>query len=234
MVKKNSSNSCCCSVFSGYNVFNVSVGWKNNGADGLKQLDGILSKGFTNKFYNISKKDQSNKPGVDEYRVGVSSDTPHWYIRDYLARVSSHYDIGAVEVHDLDECKANEAVCVYPALCSNTYGGYRCVCNGTADVDETLSCVIDRGKMSNTEVDLVLGLVLGIGIPLLLILLLAALACFCCRKKTVTGDLPHLVPDYMQEQYNPPPFNYSDPALHYMTHCSPRIIDDITPRQRLR
>ena len=36
---------------------------------------------------------------------------------------------------------------------------------------------------------LILGLVLGIGIPLLLLLLLAALACFCCsRKKTITGE----------------------------------------------
>jgi len=56
--------------------------------------------GFTNKFYNVCKKDQGegSKPGLDEYRVGVSTDTPHWYIRDYLARVSSHYDISAVEV----------------------------------------------------------------------------------------------------------------------------------------
>ncbi|XP_040906241.1 uncharacterized protein si:ch73-105b23.6 [Toxotes jaculatrix] len=101
-------------------------------------------------------------------------------------------------------------------------------------MDEAQSCVLEREMVSEMELDLVLGLVLGIGIPLLLLLLLAALACFCCCKKTVTGDLPHLLPDYIQEQYNPPPFNYSDPALHYMTHCSPRIIDNITPRQRLR
>ncbi|CAG6017969.1 unnamed protein product [Menidia menidia] len=220
----------------GYNVFNVSVGWRNNRADGLKQLDDILSKGFRNKFYNISKweRGEGSKPGVGEYRVGVSTDTPHWYIRDYLARVSSHYDIRDLEVDDLDECKSKEAACVYPALCANTYGGYRCVCNGTTDVSEKQSCVIDRGKETNSEVDLVLGLVLGIGIPLLLLLLLAALACLCCRKKTITGDIPHLLPDYIQEQNNPPPFNFSDPALRYMTHCSPRIIDNVKPRQRLR
>uniref|UniRef100_A0A3Q2QZC4 Si:ch73-105b23.6 n=1 Tax=Fundulus heteroclitus TaxID=8078 RepID=A0A3Q2QZC4_FUNHE len=167
-------------------------------ADGC-QLDDILSRGFTNKFYNISKKD-SSKPGADEYRVAVSSDTPHWYIRDYLARVGAYYG--------LDECKAKEAGCVFPAKCINTYGGYRCVCNGT-------------------EVD-GLGLVLGIGIPLLLLLLLlAALACFCCRRKTVTG-LPHLMPDHIQQQYNPPPFNYADPALQYMSHCSPRVLDNVT------
>ncbi|XP_044070958.1 mucin-like protein isoform X2 [Siniperca chuatsi] len=220
----------------GYNVFNVSVSWRKNRADGIKQLVDILSMGFQNKFYNASKKDpgEGSSPDVAEYRINVSSDTPHWYIRDYLARVSSHYDIRAVEVDDLDECKAKEAVCVHPALCANTYGGYRCVCNGTTDVDETQSCVLDRDQVNDMELDLVLRLVLGIGIPLLLLLLLAALACFCCCKKTVTGDLPHLLPDYIQEHQNPPPFNYADPALHYMTHCSPRIIDNITPRQRLR
>uniref|UniRef100_A0A3Q3WEH4 Uncharacterized protein n=1 Tax=Mola mola TaxID=94237 RepID=A0A3Q3WEH4_MOLML len=161
------------------NVFNVSVGWKKNRSDGLRQLMDILSMGFQNKFYNASKKDpgQASSAGVAEYRINVSSDTPHWYIRDYLARVSRHYD--------LDECKAKEAECVHPALCANTYGGYRCVCNGTTDVDETQS-------------------------------------------------LPHLLPGYIPEQNNPPPFNYSDPALHYITHSSPRILDNITPRQRLR
>ncbi|XP_056252002.1 mucin-like protein [Seriola aureovittata] len=219
----------------GSNVFNVSLSWKKNRSDGLKQLVDIVLMGFQNKFYNASKKGpgQGSRPGSEEYRINVSSDTPHWYIRDYLARVSSHYDINAIEVDDLDECEAKEAVCAHPALCANTYGGYRCVCNGT-DVDKTQSCVLERDKVSDTELDLVLGLVLGIGIPLLLLLLLAALACFCCCKRTVTGELPYSLPDYVQEQYNPPPFNYSDPALHYMTHCSPRIIDNITPRQRFR
>ncbi|XP_061766911.1 fibrillin-2 isoform X2 [Nerophis ophidion] len=216
----------------GGNVFNVSVDWRRNRADGLEQLVDILSMGFQNKFYNASRKNpgQSSGPRLVEYRINVSSDTPHWYIRDYLASVSSHYDIRSIEVDDLDECKAKEAVCVHPALCTNTYGGYRCVCNGTTDVDEAQSCVLNRETSSNTDLDLILGLVLGIGIPLLL--LLAALACFCCSKKTVSGDLPHLLTDNVQEAHNPPPFNYSDPALHYMTHCSPRIIDNITPRQR--
>nr|XP_061835732.1 mucin-like protein [Nerophis lumbriciformis] len=216
----------------GGNVFNVSVDWRRNRADGLEQLVDILSMGFQNKFYNASRKDpgQSSGPRLVEYRINVSSDTPHWYIRDYLASVSSHYDISSIEVDDLDECKAKEAVCVHPALCTNTYGGYRCVCNGTTDVDEAQSCVLtDRDTLNNTDLDLILGLVLGIGIPLLL--LLAALACFCCSKKTVSGDLPHLLTGNVQEAHNPPPFNYSDPALHYMTHCSPRIIDNITPRQ---
>lgn len=59
----------------------------------------ILSMGFQNKFYNASKKNAGqSSSGATEYRINVSSDTPHWYIRDYLARVSRHYDISAVEV----------------------------------------------------------------------------------------------------------------------------------------
>ncbi|XP_045927345.1 mucin-like protein [Micropterus dolomieu] len=127
----------------GYNVFNVSLGWRKRRSDGLKQLEDILSMGFQNKFYNASKKDpgQDSSPGVAEYRIKVSSDTPHWYIRDYLARVSSHHDISEFEVDDLDECTAKEAVCVHSALCTNTYGGYRCVCNDTTEVDDTQSCL---------------------------------------------------------------------------------------------
>ncbi|XP_054606756.1 uncharacterized protein [Nothobranchius furzeri] len=120
------------------------------------------------------------------------------------------------------------------ALCMNTYGGYRCVCNDTADVHGSQSCVVDRVEATGTQRNLVLGLVLGIGIPLLILLLLAALACICCSRKTITGDLPDMMPDYIQEKCNPPPFNYSDPSLQYVTHSSPRIIDNITPRQRLR
>uniref|UniRef100_A0A3B3IFZ7 Si:ch73-105b23.6 n=1 Tax=Oryzias latipes TaxID=8090 RepID=A0A3B3IFZ7_ORYLA len=200
-----------------YNLFNVSVLWRTNKGDGLKQLDDILKSGFTNKFYNISRREgeTASQGGAEEFWVAVSSDTPHWYIRDYLSRVSNYCDIKAVEVDDLDECKAREVMCVYPALCSNTYGSYRCVCNGSTDVEESQS---------------IMAVGLGIGIPLLLLLLLTVLACFCCRKKTVTG-LPHSSPDYLQ---NPPPFNFFDPSLQYMTHSSPRIIDNVTPRHRLR
>ncbi|KAF6735252.1 Fibrillin-1 [Oryzias melastigma] len=217
----------------GYNLFNVSVLWRTNTGDKLKQLDEILRTGFTNKFYNISRKD-GEKPSqtrAEEFWVAVSSDTPHWYIRDYLSRVSNYCDIKAVEVDDLDECKAKIQPCASPALCFNTYGSYRCICNGSTDVEESQSCVIDTGKVFQQNVDIILALVLGIGIPLLLLLLLAVLACFCCRKKTVTGDLPNSSPDYLQ---NPPPFNFFDPSLQYMTHSSTRIIDHITPRQRLR
>lgn len=37
-------------------------------------------------------------------------------------------------------------MCVKPALCANTYGGYRCVCNGT-DVDETQSCILGESTL---------------------------------------------------------------------------------------
>lgn len=65
----------------------------------LSQLHDILSMGFKNKFYSITKKQQEFKPDVQEYWIKVSSDTPHWYITDYLTRASSHYDIHAVEVN---------------------------------------------------------------------------------------------------------------------------------------
>lgn len=60
----------------------------------------ILSTGFQNKFYNASVKapGQGSTPGSQEYRISVSCDTPHWYIRDYLNRVRNHYSISAAEV----------------------------------------------------------------------------------------------------------------------------------------
>lgn len=81
------------------NLWHISV-LHNDNLFLLPQLVDILSMGFQNKFYNASKKDpgQASSPGVTEYRINVSSDTPHWYIRDYLARVSSHYDISAIGV----------------------------------------------------------------------------------------------------------------------------------------
>lgn len=59
-----------------------------------------------------------------------------------MANFSLPLAVGWCTPTDLDECKAKEAVCVHPALCANTYGGYRCVCNGTTDVDETQSCIL--------------------------------------------------------------------------------------------
>ncbi|XP_056128438.1 uncharacterized protein si:ch73-105b23.6 isoform X2 [Rhinichthys klamathensis goyatoka] len=232
----------------GWNVFNVSMDWGNQeSGQGLSQLEKILSLGFQNKFYNASAiaPDSALAGGLSEYRINVSSDTPHWYVMDYLSRVRQFYGIRSAYVEDLDECKTNEAPCSKTSQCVNTYGGYRCVCNGTDLKKESQSCIFDWNNVNSTYTSgdktmedkkaLILGLVLGIGIPLLLLLLLAALACFCCcsRKKTITGDIPHLLPEYIQEQFNPP-FNFEDPSLQYNTHCSPRILDNLTPRQKRR
>lgn len=65
----------------------------------VPQLEDILKMGFQNKFYNASKK--VSGPGSTqavEYRVNMSSDTPHWYVRDYMARVSNHYGINSISV----------------------------------------------------------------------------------------------------------------------------------------
>ncbi|XP_052007696.1 mucin-like protein isoform X2 [Xyrauchen texanus] len=185
----------------GWNVFNVSMHWgRQESGQGLSQLQLILSQGFKNKFYNASvmPSDPQSASGLSEYRINVSSDTPHWYLMDYLNRVSQYYGIRSAYVGDLDECEVNEDICSKPAQCANTYGGYRCVCNGT-DLKEAQSCTINWNSVNRTDItnaqsmenkkSLILQLVLGIGIPLLLLLMLAALACFCCsRKKTVTGE----------------------------------------------
>ncbi|KTG37591.1 hypothetical protein cypCar_00011224 [Cyprinus carpio] len=211
-------------LYKGWNIFNVSMGWgKQTSAPGLSKLQEILSMGFQNKFYNATAiaPDSASAGRQNEYRINVSSDTPHWYVMDYLTRVSQYYGIRSAFVDDLDECKTNEAPCSKRAQCVNTYGGYRCVCNGTDLKEESQSCILDWNSVNRTDVSgaqtmedkksLILGLVLGIGIPLLLLLLLAALACFCCcsRKKTISGDIPHLLPEYIKE-YNPP-FNFDDP-----------------------
>nr|XP_017214421.2 mucin-like protein isoform X2 [Danio rerio] len=225
----------------GWNVFNVSVDWgSQDSGQGLSQMEQILSLGFQNKFYNASAKAPSASGGSQsEYRINVSSDTPHWYVMDYLTRVSQYYGIHSASVEDLDECKTDEGPCSKTAQCVNTYGGYRCLCNGTDLKEESQSCFPEWKGNNRTDISdvedkksFILGLVLGIGIPLLLLLLLAALACFCCsRKKTITGDIPHLLPEYIQEHFNPP-FNFDDPSLHYKPHCSPRILDNLTPRHK--
>ncbi|XP_026791522.3 mucin-like protein isoform X2 [Pangasianodon hypophthalmus] len=229
----------------GWNIFNVSVTWSSpkTGQQQLKQLEQILSMGFQNKFYSANSilLPNSGSEEGNEHRINVSSDTPHWYILDYLSRVGHYYGITSAYVGDLDECYSNETVCTHPAVCYNTYGGYRCVCNGT-DMKESQSCILDGNGLNKPSLidattrednkPLILGLVLGIGIPLLLLLLLAALACFCCcHRRTVTGEIPHLLPEYVQEHFSSH-FNYSNPALHYKSHCSPRILDNITPRNK--
>ncbi len=56
--------------------------------------------GFQNKFYNASAiaPDSASASGQNEYRINVSSDTPHWYVMDYLTRVSQYYGIRSASV----------------------------------------------------------------------------------------------------------------------------------------
>ncbi|TSK42144.1 Fibrillin-1 [Bagarius yarrelli] len=221
----------------GWNIFNASVTWRDQKPEQeqLKQLEQILSMGFQNKFYNtiISQQNSGSGEGI-VCRINVSSDTPHWYVMDYMSRIGHYYGITSAYVGDLDECQINETFCTPPDVCYNTYGGYRCVCN-SADINNAQSCISESDGLnkSNGEYNnkaLILGLVLGIGIPLLL--LLAALACFCCcHRKTVTGEIPHLLPEYVHEHFSSP-FNYSNPALHYKSHWSPSILDNITPKNK--
>ncbi|KAK1791504.1 hypothetical protein P4O66_013508 [Electrophorus voltai] len=223
----------------GWNIFNVSMTWSNQASEAhrLKQLQQILSQGFQNKFYNASITVPGSGTGNSEYSINVSSDTPHWYVMDYLSRVRRYYSISSAYVGDLDECSTSHSMCAKPAVCFNTYGGYRCVCNST-DVKDTQSCVFDRDGFSNASavagksldkpMSLILALVLGMGLPLLLLLLLAALACICCcHKKKVSGEIPHLLPAYVQDHVTSH-YNYNDPALHYNSHFSPRILDNFT------
>uniref|UniRef100_A0AAY5K0T8 Si:ch73-105b23.6 n=1 Tax=Esox lucius TaxID=8010 RepID=A0AAY5K0T8_ESOLU len=216
----------------GFNVFNVSLGWNSrlSGEEGVKKMVRILSMGFQNKFYNAWMVKQMQGSGLEEYRINMSSDTPHWYIKDYLNRVSTYHDIRTAEVIDLDECLSNQTVCRHPSICANTYGWYKCVCSGMSEEDNTESCIFEKGAGNRTVSDktkdktsLIVGLVLGIVVPLLF--LLAALAYFCCSPK------PIIIPHQSAEQDPPPPFNYSDPSLHYKVHVSPRLIDNLPPRK---
>lgn len=53
--------------------------------------------GFQNKFYRISPPNPGSEEG-NEHRINVSSDTPHWYIMDYLSRVGHYYGITSAYV----------------------------------------------------------------------------------------------------------------------------------------
>ncbi|KPP79189.1 hypothetical protein Z043_101243, partial [Scleropages formosus] len=242
----------------GWNIFNVSVEWSTQGSgmSELQKLQQILSMGFQNKFYNASVTwtGQGGQTS-SEYRINVSSDTPHWYVQDYLTRVSQHYGIKSTDVGGTLS-KTTSHVCLRKLLDQGILDTETaCPPQTWTSVRRRRLCVTRqqrvptpmeaKGEENRTGVhevqnqenqrSLILGLVLGIGIPFLLLLLLAVLACFCCtRRKTITGEIPHCVPEYMQQQYKPPPFNYSDPALHYRTHSSPRFVDEITVRRYLQ
>ncbi|MGH0160662.1 UNVERIFIED_CONTAM: hypothetical protein FKN15_041131 [Acipenser sinensis] len=118
----------------GWNVFNCTLNWNlllTAPEHTTDQLRDILALGFQNKFYNASLKSFPGGGPAVEYRVNVSSDTPHWYVRDYLSRVSQFYGIdpATITVGELNECATGEANCSTAAYCENTYGGYKCICN---------------------------------------------------------------------------------------------------------
>ncbi|XP_041107692.1 mucin-4-like [Polyodon spathula] len=134
----------------GWNVFNCTLKWNlllTTPEHTTDQLRNILALGFQNKFYNASMKSFLGGGPAVEYRVNVSSDTPHWYVRDYLSRVGQFYSIdpATITVGELNECITGEANCSSTAYCENTYGGYKCICNsGTYMGSE--SCVYATGK----------------------------------------------------------------------------------------
>ncbi|XP_078413338.1 mucin-like protein isoform X2 [Cetorhinus maximus] len=185
----------------GWNVFNCTLKWKKLRESEMllnvnstlfkteaekyaNKLNDILTLGFENKFYNLSLKSFPGGGPVAEYRVNVSSDTPHWFVQDFLIQVAEHYGADpSVSVEDLNECISGETNCHGTALCENTYGGFKCICNGNAEM-ESQSCYNKAGNQNR----LLIGLVLGIGIPLLLLLLALPIFYYCIRRK-VKADI---------------------------------------------
>ncbi|XP_077138548.1 mucin-like protein isoform X2 [Ranitomeya variabilis] len=179
----------------GWNIFNCTVNWRNTislqefSKQQEKMLKDLLSLGFENKFYNLQFKNLT-KGGLYEYRINVSSDTPHWFLKDYLTRVQTYYQFNLSSVEDVDECAANEHRCSNTSMCENTYGGHKCFCNSSMELEGNDCASVSRMEEawiditnSNERKNLILGLVLGFGIPLLLLLLLF-IYYLCFKKKT--------------------------------------------------
>ncbi|XP_055495584.1 uncharacterized protein LOC129699638 [Leucoraja erinacea] len=196
----------------GWNIFNCMLTWKklkksekllninsasfkDHAKKYAEKLDNILSLGFENKFYNLSLKSFPAGGPSAQYHVNVSSDTPHWFVRDFLIQVAEHYEVqpSPISVEDLNECVSGEAVCHGTALCENTYGGFKCICNGSVQLESQTCYKSDNVTATAGSKDinynrLVIGLVLGLGIPLLL-LLLALLVFCCCIRRRVKADI---------------------------------------------
>ncbi|KAJ1157038.1 hypothetical protein NDU88_009753, partial [Pleurodeles waltl] len=202
----------------GWNIFNCTLRWQAlNGSPDLSnpnsaafqqyskqytdKLGELLQDGFENQFYGIQFKKFSNGGLFAEYRINVSSDTPHWYITSYLHVIGKYKNFSSSSVEDVNECATKEHDCSELAQCRNTYGGYKCICNSSITL-ESVACYpassLGYANNSNNSAaqiskdgkynDLILGLVLGIGIPLLLLLLLLFILCFCCgRNRSGTG-----------------------------------------------
>nr|XP_014348451.1 PREDICTED: mucin-like protein [Latimeria chalumnae] len=197
------------------------------------KLQQILENGFEEKFYNVTLKSFRNGEPFAEYRINVSTDTPAWFVEDYLKQIWKPYEIerSTISVEDLDECASKEAKCSEAALCENTYGGYKCVCNTSINMEsQSCSSAYKSGNNSvagilsesDEQTELIKKLVLGIGIPLLLLLLLLLLACFYyMRKKTVKAELASTSIDYTIEEYSSSPFHSLHVPIVYKVHSLP-------------
>ncbi|XP_056424057.1 fibrillin-3-like [Hyla sarda] len=221
----------------GWNIFNCTVNWTTQsvtpGQQLTKQLEkrlkDILSLGFDNKFYNLQFKNLT-KPGLYEYRINVSSDTPHWFLKDYLARVQTYYQFNLSSVEDVDECAANEHKCSNTSLCENTYGGHRCVCNSSIKLEGNDCATVSRTEEALTEINieeksnLILGLVLGFGIPLVVILLLF-IYCLFFKKKSGEAIIASAPDESMMPQQNfcGPPIVCPEPMYFYKVHTLPPV-----------
>ncbi|KAM4694213.1 uncharacterized protein O3C94_004641 [Discoglossus pictus] len=219
----------------GWNIFNCTLKWLawNGSGDSAtfqkysqqyeKVLKNILSLGFQNKFYNAQYLVSHN--GGMEYRINVSSDTPHWYVRDYLARVHSYYQFNTASVEDVNECLVKEHNCSNTSLCENTYGGYKCVCNSSMKLEDNTCISVPRLELSSEtkgladQDKLILGLALGFGIPLLLLLLL--ICCIFCKKKSGKAIIASAPDESIVQNTSQPGFYLSEPSLFYKVHFVP-------------
>ncbi|XP_073410087.1 uncharacterized protein [Dendrobates tinctorius] len=179
----------------GWNIFNCTVNWRNKNSlqefsnQQEKMLKELLLLGFENKFYNLQFKNLTTG-GLYEYRINVSSDTPHWFLKDYLTRVQTYYQFNLSSVEDVDECAANEHRCSNTSICENTYGGYKCFCNSSMELEGNDCLSVSRKEGSLMDMadpderkSLILGMVMGLGLPLLLFLLIC-IYCLFFKKKT--------------------------------------------------
>ncbi|XP_075719873.1 uncharacterized protein LOC142760569 [Rhinoderma darwinii] len=216
----------------GWNIFNCTMNWLTRIVTSFqeiskqqeKRLKDMLSLGFDNKFYDLQFKNLT-KRGLFEYRINVSSDTPHWFLKDYLTRVQTYYQFNLSSVEDVDECSANENKCSNTSLCENTYGGYKCVCNSSIKLEGNNCAPVSRTDEAVTEIrdsyernNLILGLVLGFGIPLLLLLLLF-IYCLCFKKKNGKVTIASAPDESIIPDHNV----CSEPMYFYKVHFLPPV-----------
>ncbi|XP_069464522.1 uncharacterized protein [Ambystoma mexicanum] len=236
----------------GWNIFNCTLQWltlspSQDLSDGnspafqkaskeyTDKLRVLLADGFENKFYDLQLKQFPRGGPFAEYRINVSSDTPHWYITSYLHLISKYKDFNSSSVEDVNECVAKEHECSELVQCRNTYGGYKCICNSNITF-ESMACYpvyhggngsgsnsfTQTSKDGSQNNDLILGLVLGIGIPLLLLLLLLFIICFCCgKKRNGNAEIAKMEDENRHGAHSNQNINFEDPIMVYKVHFIP-------------